>query len=309
MTPQQHTIRRLIAQFAPADGDYATAIEGLSLFRRSAPTAAVYLDYKPSLAFVAQGAKSIILGNEQMRYGGNEYLLVSIGLPVLSQVTEASADHPYLCFLLDIDMLQIAAVYNEIGAAPSLCDACDCGMGVSEPSAPLLDAIARLMGLLATPQAIAVLAPLIKKEIVYHLLTGPQGARLIRMASVNSQTHQIGKAVEWIKENFARPLRIDELAARVNMSVSSLHHQFKALTAMTPMQYQKLLRLEGARRLMLFDMVDAGAAGYRVGYESASQFSREYARQYGQAPGREIAQARSQLLAGNPAAAGAGVAA
>lgn len=301
LLPQQKNIRDLIAAATSVEGEHLTGIDGLSLYRRTAPTAPVYLDSKPGLAFVAQGSKSVMLGNEHFRYGENEYLLISIGLPMLSQVTEASPERPHYCFVLDIDMLQIATLANEMAALlpappPMAADAAAArGIGVSQFSAPLLDASVRLLNLLCTPHAIPVLAPLIKKEIAYHLLNGPQGARLIHMASVESQAHQIGRAVEWIKENYMLPLRIDALAARVNMSVSSLHHQFKALTAMTPMQYQKLLRLQGARRLMLIDMLDAGAAGHRVGYESASQFSREYVRQFGLAPARDVAQARLQL--------------
>lgn len=306
--PQQALISRLIADFAPEDGDFDTAIDGLRLFRRSTPTEAVCHEYKPGLAFIAQGAKNVMLGDEQFHYGGNEYLLISIGLPVMSKVIHASPQQPYLCFVIDLDMAEIASLYHDIGAPQVSNGACERGMGVGQLTAPLLDASARLMSLLATPQAIPVLAPLIRKEIAYHLLTGPQGARLIHQAALESQTHRIGRAVEWLKENYTQPLRIEELAGRANMSVSSLHHQFKALTAMTPLQYQKTLRLRDARKLMLIDMVDAGAAGHRVGYESASQFSREYARQYGMSPGRDIAQARLRMQAGSGAAGVAGAA-
>ncbi len=291
---QQPSIADLIARLAPQDGDHPTAIAGLSLHRRSAPTRAVRLDYKPSLAFVAQGGKSVMLGNEHFSYGSDEYLLTSIGLPVLTRVTQASAEHPFLCFLLNLDMLQINELIGEMHM-PLVAKPSACGIALGQVSAPLHDASVRLLRLLDQPQAISTLAPLIRKEIAYHLLTGPHGDRLRHMAVSKSQTHQIGRAMEWIKENFALQLRIDELAQRVNMSMSSLHHHFKAVTAMTPVQYQKLLRLEGARRLMLIDMFDAGAAGHRVGYRSASQFSREYARQYGLAPMRDIAQARLQL--------------
>jgi AraC-like DNA-binding protein len=291
---QQPSIADLIARLAPQDGDHPTAIAGLSLHRRSAPTRAVRLDYKPSLAFVAQGSKSVMLGNEHFSYGSNEYLLTSIGLPVLTRVTQASGNCPFLCFLLNLDMLQMNELISEmrmpLAAKPSAC-----GIALGRVSAPLHDASLRLLRLLDQPQAIATLAPLIHKEIAYHLLAGPHGDRLRHMAVLDSRTHQIGRAMEWIKENFELQLRIDELAERVNMSMSSLHHHFKAVTAMTPVQYQKLLRLEGARRLMLIDRFDAGAAGHRVGYRSASQFSREYARQYGLAPMRDIAQARLQL--------------
>jgi AraC-like DNA-binding protein len=298
---QQSSLVDLIARLTPQDGDFPTAIAGLSLHRRSAPTRAVRHDYSPSLAFVAQGAKSVMLGNEHFSYGANEYLLTSIGLPVLTRVTEADAERPFLCFLLNIDMLQMSQLISEmseVGVPLATAAISACGIALGQVSAPLHDASVRLLRLLAQPEALTTLAPLIQKEIAYHLLAGPQGDRLRHMAVSESRTHQIGQAMEWIKENFALQLRIDELAQRVNMSMSSLHHHFKALTAMTPMQYQKLLRLEGARRLMLIDMLDAGTAGQRVGYHSASQFSREYARQYGLAPMRDIAQARLQLQGG-----------
>jgi AraC-like DNA-binding protein len=203
--------------------------------------------------------------------------------------------------LLNIDMLQISELISEMRMPSLVVTPSACGIALGQVSAPLHDASVRLLRLLAGPQgaqAIATLAPLIRKEIAYHLLAGPHGDRLRHMAVLDSRTHQIGRAMEWIKENFALQLRIEELAERVNMSMSSLHHHFKTVTAMTPLQYQKLLRLEGARRLMLIDMFDAGAAGHRVGYRSASQFSREYARQYGLAPMRDMAQARLQLQGG-----------
>ena len=295
-TPQHLVIRELILAHAPHDGDFVTAVPGLTLFRRSAPTDPVAAEYKPSLALIAQGAKRVVLGTEHFDYGDSEYLLTSIGLPVISSVTEASVMRPYLCFVLAIDMLQIGTISAQLGADRPLRRLSRRGIGVGELPAALLDASVRLLGLLSTPQAIPVLAPLLQKEIIYHLLTGAQGACLMQMAAAESQTHQIGRAMEWLRTHYAAPLRMDELAARVNMSVSSLHHHFKAITAMTPMQYQKLQRLQSARQLMLIDMLDAGAAGHRVGYESASQFSREYTRHYGQAPMRDIAQARTQLL-------------
>lgn len=288
-------IRSLIARFLPSDGVFVTPVDGLRLYRRSAPNEPVALDYKPGLAFVVQGAKSAMLGSESFHYGAGEYLLTSIGLPVMAQVTEATPEQPHLCLMLDIDVLQLTETMNQIGAAPAATP-CECGMSVSRLPPALLDSCLRLLRLLDTPAAIPVLAPLIRKEVAYHLLTGADSARLRHMAASESQTHRIGRAIGWIREHFSEQLRINELAAHVNMSASSLHHHFKTVTAMTPMQYQKLLRLQNARQLMLIDMVDAGAAGFRVGYESQSQFSREYARHFGQAPMRDIAHARAQLL-------------
>lgn len=289
-------IRTLIARLLPHDGCLDTAIDGLRLYRSSVPTEPVALEYKPGLAFVAQGAKIAMLGTEYFHYVEGEYLLTSIGLPVMARVTEASVERPHLCFLLDIDVLQLTETMNQIGNADTASTQCQRGLSVSRLPPSLLDSCVRLLRLLDTPSAIPVLAPLIRKEIAYHLLTGVDSVRLRHVATSESQTHRIGRAISWIKEHFATQLRIDDLAAHVNMSPSSLHHHFKTITAMTPMQYQKLLRLQNARQLMLIDMVDAGAAGYRVGYESPSQFSREYTRHFGLAPMRDIAQARAQLL-------------
>lgn len=289
-------IRALIARHLPHDGSLQTAIEGLRFYRSATATEPVALEYKPGLAFVAQGSKSTILGAEHFHYTEGEYLLTSIGLPVMAHVTVASAERPHLCFLLDIDVLLLTETLNQIGDAMLMSSECQCGLSVNQPSPSLLDSCLRLLRLLDTPAAIPVLAPLIRKEICYHLLTGADSARLRHMAAAESPTHRIGRAINWIRGHFASQLRIEELAAHVNMSASSLHHHFKTVTAMTPMQYQKLLRLQNARQLMLIDMVDAGAAGFRVGYESQSQFSREYARHFGQAPTRDIAQARALLL-------------
>ncbi|MGI4849886.1 MAG: AraC family transcriptional regulator [Janthinobacterium lividum] len=294
--PAHLEIRTLLEKFLPQSGSVATPIDGLRLYRSDAPSEPLALEYKPGLAYVAQGAKTVMLGADRFHYGEGEYLLTSIGLPVMAQITAATRTQPHLCFLLDIDLLQLTETMNQIGNDAIAASDCECSLSVNQPSPQLLDGCLRLLRLLDTPAAIPILAPLIRKEIAYHLLTGPDSARLRHMAASESQTHRIGRAIGWIKEHFASPLRIDQLAAHVNMSASSLHHQFKTVTAMTPMQYQKLWRLQSARQLMLIDMVDAAAAGYRVGYESPSQFSREYARHFGQAPMRDIAQTRAQLL-------------
>lgn len=293
-TPQQE-IRNLMDRLLPQEGCLRSAIDGLHLYRSLEPSEPAALEYKPGLAYVAQGAKTVMLGTEQFNYREGEYLLTSIGLPVMAHVTQASKEQPFLCFLLDIDVLLLTETMNQIGHDLPVAD-CQCGMSVNLPSPSLLDCCVRLLRLLETPAAIPVLLPLIRKEIAYHLLTGPDSARLRNMAAAESQTHRIGRAIGWIKEHFASPLRIDDLAAHVSMSASSLHHHFKTVTAMTPMQYQKLLRLQNARQLMLIDKIDASAAGYRVGYESPSQFSREYARHFGLAPMRDMARARALLL-------------
>jgi AraC-like DNA-binding protein len=273
----------------------------LALYRRDSPTGFTCATYQPSFAFIAQGAKEICLGKEMLRYGSGQYLLTSIDVPVQTQIVEASPASPYQCFVMSVDMHEVATLVSE-GAVPSHPATEAPGMSVSDVSAEVLDASLRLMRLLDRPHDIAALAPLIRRELTYRLLTGPHGARLRDMAVTRSKSHQIGQVIAWIRQNFTQPLRIGALAAMANMSTSSLHHHFKAITAMTPVQYQKVLRLQEARRLMLVDLVDAGTAGYRVGYESESQFSREYSRQFGRAPLRDVSTMRAALLSGGVAA-------
>lgn len=284
--PSPEDIAATIARHAPRNGDYSTPIEGLSLHRQCAPTETLFHAARPSVAIIAQGGKQVTLGSDIFHYSRMQYLLTSVDLPVQVRVVEASEDAPHLCVVLAIDIADVAALVdsgNGPGAMPVTR-----GISVSDVSPELLDAITRMLRLLDQPDDIAVLAPLLRRELTYRLLNGPVGARLRHMALASSQSHQVGQAIDWIKHNFAAPLRIEQLAGMANMSMSSLHHHFKAITAMTPMQYQKLLRLQEARRLMLVEKVDAGTAGYRVGYASESQFSREYSRQFGRAPMRDV---------------------
>ncbi|MCV9998564.1 AraC family transcriptional regulator [Pararhizobium sp. YC-54] len=284
----------LIARFAKEDGDHQTAIPGVSVHRRSGTGTKSCGAYKPSLALIAQGAKQVVLGDDIYRYGGADYLLTSIDLPVTTQIVEASEEKPYLSVTFGIDTTRIASLLQHAGGsvpAPSAR-----GMAVSSVTAELEDAAIRLLKLLDRPDDIPALLPLIEQEIIYRLLTGPQSGRLRQMAVTESQSHQISRACVWLKEHYALPLKIEDLASRVSMSVSSLHHHFKAITAMSPMQYQKQLRLQEARRLMLEDMLDAGSAGHQVGYESQSQFSREYARQFGEPPLRDVGRVRRSLM-------------
>ena len=284
----------LIARFAKEDGDHPTAIPGVSVHRRSGTGTKSCGAYKPSLALIAQGAKQVVLGDEVYRYGGADYLLTSIDLPVTTQIVEASEEKPYLSVTFGIDTTRIALLLERAGGGVPASTAR--GMTVSSVTAELEDAAIRLLKLLDRPDDIPALLPLIEQEIIYRLLTGPQSGRLRQMAVTESQSHQISRACVWLKEHYALPLKIEDLASRVSMSVSSLHHHFKAITAMSPMQYQKQLRLQEARRLMLEDMLDAGTAGHQVGYESQSQFSREYARQFGEPPLRDVGRVRRSLM-------------
>ena len=284
--PLPEDIAAMIARHAPRNGDHVTPIEGLSLHRQSAPTEKLFHAARPSVAIIAQGGKQVTLGSDSFHYSRMQYLLTSVDLPVQVRVVEASEEAPHLCVVLGIDIADVAALVDA-GQGPGAIPVTR-GISVSDVSPDLLDAMTRMLRLLDQPADIAVLAPLIRRELTFRLLNGPVGARLRHMALASSQSHQVGQAIDWIKHNYAAPLRIEQLAGLANMSMSSLHHHFKAITAMTPMQYQKLLRLQEARRLMLVEKIDAGTAGYRVGYASESQFSREYSRQFGNAPMRDV---------------------
>ncbi|CAN7522968.1 AraC family transcriptional regulator [Rhizobium sp. LjRoot98] len=294
-TPRSQELIDLIARFAKEDGDHPTAIPGVSVHRRSGTGTKSCGSYRPSLALIAQGAKQVVLGDDVYRYGGADYLLTSIDLPVTTQIVEASEDKPYLSVMFGIDTTRISSLLEHAGSGGTPAPSAR-GMTVSSMTVELEDAAIRLLKLLDRPEDIPALLPLIEQEIIYRLLTGPQSARLRQMAVTESQSHQISRACVWLKEHYALPLKIEELASRVSMSVSSLHHHFKAITAMSPMQYQKQLRLQEARRLMLEDMLDAGSAGHQVGYESQSQFSREYARQFGEPPLRDVGRVRRSLM-------------
>lgn len=285
----------LIARFAKEDGDHPTAIPGLSVHRRSGTGIKACGSYQPGLALIVQGAKQVALGDEIYRYGRGDYLLTSIDLPVTTQIVEATVEKPYLSMGFRIDTTRIAGLVEHTTQDRSPASA-ERAMAVSALTPELEDVATRLLRLLDRPGDVPALLPLIEQEIIYRLLTGPQSSRLRQMAVTDSQSHQINRACVWLKEHYALPLKIEELASRVSMSVSSLHHHFKAITAMSPMQYQKQLRLQEARRLMLEEMLDAGSAGHQVGYESQSQFSREYARQYGEPPLRDVGRVRRSLV-------------
>jgi AraC-like DNA-binding protein len=293
-TPRQEMID-IIARIAEENGDVPTVVPGLSVHRHSDAAKLNCAAYKPGLAIIVQGAKRVVLGEETLVYGASDYLLTSIELPVLWQVLASPQEH-YLSLNFQIDTSKILALVARIGEQPARSAASPRGMTVSKLTPDLEDAALRLLRLLDRPAEIAVLLPLVEQEILYRLLIGPHGAKLRQMATAESQPHQVGRAVAWLKEHYARPLRIDELASRVSMSVSSFHHHFKAITAMSPLQYQKQLRLQEARRLMLEERLDAGDAGHKVGYESQSQFSREYARHFGEPPMRDIGRVRRSLI-------------
>ncbi|WP_437963527.1 AraC family transcriptional regulator [Sorangium sp. So ce260] len=289
----------MIERFIPGDGMHASAVDGLSLIRASQPSEPLPTVYRPMLCIIAQGRKQVMLADEVYLYGPARHLVVTVDLPLVGQVLVASRERPYLCFALDLRPLDVSALLTEPGLPrPSTGPGGEHeerGLFISRTDLPLMDAALRLIRLLETPQDIPILAPLAVREILYRLLKSEQGGRLQRIALAGSQAQRIAKAISLVKSNYTQPLRIEAIAREVHMSPSALHHQFKAVTAMSPLQYQKQLRLQEARRLMLGEVVDAATAGYRVGYESASQFSREYSRLFGAPPSRDVARLRSLM--------------
>lgn len=286
----------IIGRHANPDGEFHTAVSSLFFNRRSSPTQPLHTAQWPCFALVAQGAKSLTLGAEVFNYGVGNYLVVALDLPVVSRVTQASTAVPHLGLGLAIDNAKLRELLGRV-AVPrtATAPAGQCGVAVNAAPLPLLDATLRLLRLLDRPEDIPALAPLIEQEILYRLLVGPHGPRLLQIAVADSPSNKIAKAIAWLRQHFADPLRIAELAGQVGMSVSSLHHHFSAVTAMTPLQYQKRLRLHEARRLMLVERLDGGTAGYQVGYQSPSQFSREYSRLYGISPLRDVESMRGKV--------------
>ena len=294
---KQAEMTALLDKLTAGDGNHRTAIAPLTLHRLSAPTPPVHGVLRPTFCLVAQGCKLTVLGEETHAHDSLRFLLLSVDLPLTVQVTEASPDAPYLGLCLDIDPRQIGALLLEMApsgdAFPSAASAATSrSLSLSRTDVPLLDASLRLLRLLDTPQDVPMLAPPAVREILYRLLTGEQGERLRQIAVHNSLTQRVARATDWIKQHYAEPLSIDTIAQEVCMSASGLHHHFKAVTALSPLQYQKHLRLQEARRLMLSEALDAATAGYRVGYQSPSQFSREYRRLFGAPPRRDLARLR-----------------
>lgn len=281
-----------IARFTPGDGVHLTPVRQLMLIRISSPTECTPTVYEPRLALVAQGSKVATLAGETYRYDPLNYLVVSVTLPMIGQVIEATPEKPYLSLRLDIDPDEIAELLIDAGQ-PYADNGVDLGLYAARVNAPLMDAVLRLMRLLDTPQDLPVLAPLALREIFYRVLGGDLGHRLRALAVNDSRSSRVAKAVAILRQSYLQPLSIDDLAQSVHMSTSSLHHQFKAVTAMSPLQFQKQLRLHEARRLMMANGLEAIAAAHRVGYESPSQFSREYKRLFGAPPRSEIGLAKA----------------
>jgi AraC-like DNA-binding protein len=287
LSAQQAELADRIARNVPGDGLHASAVPGLALIQASEASQPLPGVYHPSICVVVQGRKRAMLGEEVFHYDPLHYLVVSMSLPITGQIVEASAQHPYLCLRVDIDPAMVSELVRQLPP-----ERASSGGGralyLARTSATLLDAMLRLVRLLDTPDEAPVLAPLAMREIHYRVLGGELGQRLRELCDSDGPAQRIARAIDLIKTRYQEPLRIEQLAAAAHMSSSSLHERFKAATAMTPLQFQKQLRLQEARRLMLVDGMEAAAASHRVGYESPSQFSREYRRLFGAPPRREV---------------------
>ena len=282
----------IVERYARAEGLTPTAWPALSFFRADSPSDRSCAMYEPCLGLLLQGNKHILLGEERFEQENGHYLINSIDVPVSAQVMRASPHEPCLCITLRLDPVRIGEWLSEV-KLPKPATATARGLALSPVSTDILDPLLRLARLLDSPRDLPLLAPLIERELIYRLLIGEQGARLAQIATAGGQGQQIARAIQWLKQHYNKPLRIGDLANMVNMSASSLHHHFREITAMSPLQYQKLLRLHEARRLLLTEGCDVATAAHRVGYESPSQFSREYSRQHGAPPLRDVNRLRS----------------
>lgn len=290
-------LTKSIAHWTEQDERETITVPGLSLFRSDQPTEPATGMYEPSICLIAQGAKRVILGDDEYIYDARHYLITSVHLPTIVQIITASKAKPYLGLRLMLEPREIAQMMLDSSLPPPRAQQLGRGMATGEVTPPLLNAFQRLVDLLDNPEDIPILAPAIQREIIYRLLVGDQGMRLRQIATAGSQSQQIARAIDWLKGNFKRPLRVEDLAEQARMSTSTFHHHFRSMTALSPLQFQKNLRLQEARRLMLMEHLDAATAAYQVGYESPSQFSREYSRLFGQPPLRDITNLREAAVA------------
>ena len=290
---------RKIKHHVPSAGEKKTAIPALTLYRRSAPTACSPATYEPSMSVFVQGRKRINLGGTTYLCDETTFLLTSVDVPVVSQIVAASEKVPLLSLRLALDMALVREIISREDLPEPAVASQGRGIAVGKTTAELLSACLRLIDLLDTADDIRFLGDTIQREIVYRLLRGPRGERLRAIATFGDQSHRTAKAIAWLKANYAKPLRVEELAEVARMGMSTLHHHFRALTAMSPLQYQKQLRLVAARERMLIEGLDAASAAFEVGYESPSQFNREYKRFFGQPPMRDI---KTRRLAESPSA-------
>ncbi len=295
---RKEVLAQVIERYAKQDGTHETLIPALRFFRSSRASEPVYSVYEPSLCVVVQGSKLVMLGQESYLYDPNSYLVASVHLPITGQVVEAAPEAPYLSLQLQFDMNQILEVIQASVTVERNKYVSSRGLYINRMNDTLHDAVLRLVRLLDSPNDIPVLAPYAIREIVYRVLKDEQGAALKEFALIGSHAQRIAKVIKRMNRDFAMPLRIDELAVEAGMSASSLYYYFKEVTAMSPIQYQKLLRLQEARRLLYSTAIEAADAAFQVGYESPSHFSREYMRMYGHPPVKDIRRFRDELQTG-----------
>jgi len=286
------TLSKNIARCTQKGDQDPTPIHDLSLFRVDGPAGPISVTYEPSICVAVQGAKRVILGEDTYVYDEHNYLITSVHLPTIVQVIEASPEKPFLALRLKLDLKEISQLMADSNLPPPRTKQSSRGMATGEVTLQLVNAFIRLIEILAEKQDIPMLATIIKREIIYRLLVGDKGERLRQIASVGSKSQQIGRAIEWLQSNFTQHFSIDDLAEQVNMSTTSFHNHFRSMTALSPLQFQKQLRLQEARRLMLSERMDAANAAFQVGYESPTQFSREYNRLFGAPPLRDITKLR-----------------
>ncbi|TBL79470.1 AraC family transcriptional regulator [Paenibacillus thalictri] len=301
-TRMEQTLQQLadlIRRHAPSNGTHPTAVSALTLMHAIQPSEPMESVYKPSICVVAQGAKTATLADETYRYDPSTYLVTSVELPIIGKIIEASPEIPYLSLKLSFDADVILDLIKETNHSASVASEACRGITVNRTSPALLEAIVRLIQLLNTPEDVPILAPLVIREILYRVLQSEQGALIRQFATIGTHAHNITQAIQRINRQYDRPLVIEQLAKSVNMSASAFHKHFKQVTAMSPLQYQKTVRLQEARRLMLTEAVQAADAAFRVGYESPSQFSREYARMYGRPPMLDVQELRNSIAAFN----------
>jgi len=294
ISEQHHELSEIIERYSSTDGVHKTVVPSLFFISESHVTEPLYGVYKPSFCMIVQGEKEVMLAQERFRYNPADYLVASVDLPVTGQVIKASSNAPYLALKLEFTPSQILEVLSDSNIRSGAKESVKRAMFVSQIGPSLLDAVVRLVRLLDKPADIPVLAPLFIKEILYRILQGPYGGVLEQMAIEGSHTYRIRDVIEHIMNHYELPFRIEELAEIANMSVSSLHRHFKEVTAMSPIQFQKQLRLQEARRLLLSESTDAADVAFRVGYESPSQFSREYSRMFGFPPREDIKRLRAK---------------
>lgn len=294
-----------LTRYAPGHGLHPMPLPGVMVARSNSPSRPLPAIYEPSLCIVVQGRKRAVVGDEVYVYDPLNYLVVSVTLPARTRILEATPNEPYLCLRIGVDIGVIGELLDQLGPDVISRPTGGRGLFLAEMTVPMLDAVSRLVDILGRPQEAAVLAPLVLKEIHYRALTGTLGYRLRDLCTADSHAQRIVRVIRLLKTGYASPVSVEDLAAAAHMSVSSLHHRFKEVTAMSPMQYLKQLRLHEARRLMLTEGLDASAACYRVGYESPSQFSREYRRLFGAPPRREVERFRAHAPSPNPEAQGA----